>query len=452
MYCFDPRQYSTTDQVFLRKGFGGEKTGRHRASFVLDSVLDLKRRLRKIDSDLLIAIGQPEQVLPKLLGPGQSLVVATEEVAYEEQAVERAVARAVRGAGGQLELLPAPALYSLDDVKAQFGPGLESMPDVFTPFKNALERNCPLPPPLPAPLAGQLPLPADTSQLDLGFAPSLQQLPWATAPPEPAGEGGGPSAFSWRGGETTALARVEEYLFETDAVATYFDTRNGMLGRDYSTKFAPWLSCGALSPRYIQARIAEYERTRTENKSTYWVRFELTWRDYFRFMAIKHGSKIFQPYGLLPPAKAPQWREDEAALARWKQGRTGLPLVDANMRELAATGWMSNRGRQNVASYLVHDLGIDWRQGAEFFETHLLDFDCASNWGNWMAAAGLTGGRINRFNITKQSRDYDAQGDYLRAWLPELAQVPTELIHTPWQMSHAVQQQTVRPNPNPLLA
>ena len=95
------------------------------------------------------------------------------------------------------------------------------MPDVFTPFKNAVERNCPLPPPLPAPLAGQLPLPADTSQLDLGFAPSLEQLPWATAPPEPAGEGGGPSAFSWRGGETTALARVEEYLFETDAVATY---------------------------------------------------------------------------------------------------------------------------------------------------------------------------------------------------------------------------------------
>lgn len=105
-----------------------------------------------------------------------------------------------------------------------------------------------------------------------------------------------------------------------------------------------------------------------------------------------------------------------------------MPLVDANMRELAATGWMSNRGRQNVASYLILDLGIDWRRGADHFESLLLDYDTASNWGNWVAAAGLTGGRLNKFNITKQSRDYDANGDYLRAWLPELAQVPTEYV------------------------
>ena len=105
-----------------------------------------------------------------------------------------------------------------------------------------------------------------------------------------------------------------------------------------------------------------------------------------------------------------------------------MPLVDANMRELAATGWMSNRGRQNVASYLILDLGIDWRRGAEHFETLLLDYDTASNWGNWVAAAGLTGGRLNKFNITKQSRDYDANGDYLRAWIPELADVPTEYV------------------------
>lgn len=106
-----------------------------------------------------------------------------------------------------------------------------------------------------------------------------------------------------------------------------------------------------------------------------------------------------------------------------------MPLVDANMRELAATGWMSNRGRQNVASYLILDLGIDWRRGADHFESLLLDYDTASNWGNWVAAAGLTGGRVNKFNITKQSHDYDANGDYLRAWLPELARVPTECVH-----------------------
>jgi deoxyribodipyrimidine photo-lyase len=125
----------------------------------------------------------------------------------------------------------------------------------------------------------------------------------------------------------------------------------------------------------------------------------------------------------------------------WKEGRTGLPLVDANMRELAATGFMSNRGRQNVASYLILDLGIDWRRGASWFEYLLLDHDVTSNFGNWVSAAGLTGGRINKFNITKQSKDYDADGRYVKHWLPELEKVPPAYLHEPWTMPKGVQQE-----------
>jgi deoxyribodipyrimidine photo-lyase len=99
---------------------------------------------------------------------------------------------------------------------------------------------------------------------------------------------------------------------------------------------------------------------------------------------------------------------------------------------LPFAGWMSNRGRQNVASYLALDLGVDWRRGADLFEHLLLDYDVASNWGNWVSAAGLTGGRVNHFNITKQSKDYDPDGDYIRHWLPELAKVPASRIHQPW--------------------
>ena len=107
------------------------------------------------------------------------------------------------------------------------------------------------------------------------------------------------------------------------------------------------------------------------------------------------------------------------------------------MRELRATGFMSNRGRQNVASYLVHDLGLDWRFGAEHFEELLVDYTPESNWGNWHAAAGLSGGRVNRFNILKQSRDYDADGTYVKLWCPELAKVPAPSCHTPWLLSAA---------------
>lgn len=109
------------------------------------------------------------------------------------------------------------------------------------------------------------------------------------------------------------------------------------------------------------------------------------------------------------------------------------------MRELLATGWMSNRGRQNVASYLTLDLGLDWRVGADHFESLLLDHDPCSNYGNWNAAAGLTGGRVNKFNIVKQSKDYDVDGDYIRHWLPELKDVPAPLVFEPWKMSVADQ-------------
>ena len=121
-------------------------------------------------------------------------------------------------------------------------------------------------------------------------------------------------------------------------------------------------------------------------------------------------------------------------------GRTGHPLVDANMRELALTGWMSNRGRQNVASFLTQNLGLDWRLGAEHFEATLVDCDVHCNWGNWLYIAGITGGRINVFNIAKQSADYDAQGAYVRHWLPELARVPLKFVHAPWKMPGSASQ------------
>jgi len=130
-----------------------------------------------------------------------------------------------------------------------------------------------------------------------------------------------------------------------------------------------------------------------------------------------------------------KWGHYEKSIEAWKEGRTGYPLVDANMRELAATGFMSNRGRQNVASFFAIDMNQDWRYGADYFESTLMDYDVHSNWGNWCAAAGMTGGRLNRFNIFKQSKDYDALGEYVRLWPPELKNVPTEFVHSPWRMT-----------------
>jgi deoxyribodipyrimidine photo-lyase len=311
-------------------------------------------------------------------------------------------------------------------------------------------------PELPTPAKGDLPLPPASALPPgtLGAAlPSWADLPWPAAFPTPAEPPTPPhprAAIAFAGGETAALARLKHYLWDTDAIATYFETRNGMLGPDYSTKFSPWLAHGCLSPRRVHAEVRRYERARTEGgagtKSTYWVLFELTWRDFFVFWARKHGDRIFFLGGPADGRRAggggerTPWRDDRALFARWAEGRTGHPLVDANMRELRQTGFMSNRGRQNVASLLAVDYGVDWRLGAAVFEYFLVDHTPTANWGNWVCAAGMNGGRVNRFNVPKQSKDYDPQGAYARAWVPELGRVPAAGVHEPHLMARAAQE------------
>ncbi len=148
--------------------------------------------------------------------------------------------------------------------------------------------------------------------------------------------------------------------------------------------------------------------------------FELRWRDYFRFVALKYDDALFRPSGI-QGIEIP-WEHDWDRFERWQKGETGFPLVDANMRELAATGFMSNRGRQNVASFLTKNLGIDWRMGAEWFESRLVDYDVCSNYGNWNYTAGVGNDArgFRYFNIPKQSKDYDAKGHYVKHWLPQL--------------------------------
>ena len=160
--------------------------------------------------------------------------------------------------------------------------------------------------------------------------------------------------------------------------------------------------------------------------------FELMWRDFFRFMGKKHGNKIFQKGGTKEEVDS-NLRNNKDLLQLWIDGRTGVPFIDANMRELAATGFMSNRGRQNVASFLVKDLKVNWQMGAEYFESMLIDYDPCSNWGNWNYIAGVgSDPRENRyFNILSQAKRFDPDGEYVKQWLPELTELPVEKIHRP---------------------
>jgi deoxyribodipyrimidine photo-lyase len=224
--------------------------------------------------------------------------------------------------------------------------------------------------------------------------------------------------FRFHGGFKNGQSRIAEFLWKTDSVQDYFESRNGMLEKNDSTKFSPWLAVGAVSPREIINELRRYEKDRIKNKSTYWVLFELLWRDFFKFEARRVGKSLFLLNG--PNGKKPQICEAEEVKVRfamWENGKTDSEFINANMREILETGWMSNRGRQNVASYLAKNLEVPWTMGADFFERHLVDYDPAVNWGNWNYFSGVgRDPRDRRFNTTTQENTYDPDGAYREKW------------------------------------
>jgi deoxyribodipyrimidine photo-lyase len=216
-------------------------------------------------------------------------------------------------------------------------------------------------------------------------------------------------------GEQAAQAHVKHY-FNSPAPWSYKLTRNGLMGPDFSSRWSLWLATGALSARWVYAQLKSAEAVKGANDSTYWLWFELLWRDYFRLLHLQHGRQLYLHNGL---SSLPYPTHNASAFEAWTQGRTPHPFVNAGMRELAATGWLSNRMRQVVASYLVHDLYCDWRAGAAWFESQLLDYDPYSNQGNWLyiAGRGTDPRQGRRFNPDLQARQYDPQGTYQQHWL-----------------------------------
>ncbi|MEL6114888.1 MULTISPECIES: DASH family cryptochrome [Photobacterium] len=218
------------------------------------------------------------------------------------------------------------------------------------------------------------------------------------------------------GGETAAFEHIQRY-FSGDLPARYKETRNALDGWDNSTKFSPWLALGCLSPVTVLRYLDDYQNKVIRNDSTEWIRFELLWREYFQWYAHAYRQKLFYYHGI--KKQGPINRHDEARFQQWCNGKTGYPIVDACMRQLNQTGYMSNRGRQLVASCFVHELALDWRYGAAYFEQQLIDYDVASNWGNWQYLAGVgadpRGWRY--FDLEKQTKMYDPDGDFIHRWL-----------------------------------
>ncbi|MCP8898454.1 DASH family cryptochrome [Gilvimarinus xylanilyticus] len=283
---------------------------------------------------------------------------------------------------------------------------LAGLPTSFTPFRKRIETIDPVIskagwPNLPAP--AQVPLPA-----------------WPHALVAASND-------YYRGGEVSAQQHLAR-CFTGTAPRHYKETRNELMGQSFSTELSGYLAHGALSPRQVVTALREYEARYGANESTYWIYFELLWREYFYWSARARGKKLFTFDG--GTGKGPQTSFYPSRFKQWCQGTTPFPLVNALMGELNATGWMSNRGRQIAASCLVNELQLDWRYGAAYFEQCLIDYDVASNWGNWQYIAGVgadpRGGR--HFNLDKQGELYDPEGTYVARWSGEAQCQPLDQV------------------------
>ena len=413
VYVFDERVFKGKTNLT-----GLPKTDKFRAKFIIESIEDLKASLQQLGSDLVIRTGKTEDEIFELANKHKSSwVFCNRERTQEEVAVQDALEKRLWSIGQEIRFSRGKMLYYTADLPFP----ITQVPDIFTQFRKEVERFVTVRKPIPVPIT----LPALENDVEIGSLPSLHDLGHKEFTSDSR------AVLDFKGGETAALARLKYYFDHQHLPKQYKETRNQMIGGDFSTKFSPWLAQGCLSPKTVYWTLKEFEAKNGNNDSTYWIFFELLWRDFFRFMAKKHGNHIFQKGGLRQVET--DGANDRHLFNVWKDGRTGVPFIDANMTELALTGYISNRGRQNVASFLVNDLNVNWQMGAEYFESILIDYDTASNWGNWNYIAGVGNDpREDRyFNILSQAKRYDPNGDYVKLWLPELNNLPSTKIHRP---------------------
>ena len=376
---------------------GFKKMEAFRARFLLESIADLQRELESYHIPLIVKIDDGTS-LTQICNQYQITdIYLQKEWTKEEISQEKVIPESIAVHKSYNQFLFHP-----DDLPI----AIEELPEIFTVFRKICEKKVKIRPCVlePKKLAGE-------NAKIVSYAPlTLEELGYESFDIHPN------TAFPFQGGSQAADERLNHYFWTTKKLSYYKKTRNGLVGTDYSSKFSPWLANGSISAKSIYWTVKDYEHDVAKNQSTYWLIFELIWRDYFKYVSLRYGNSIFTVGGI--KNRAYDWGQNPHVFQQWVNGTTLEPFVNANMLELKRTGFMSNRGRQNVASYLAKTLQMDWRWGAAYFEAMLIDYDVHSNYGNWMYNAGVGNDPRDRvFNVRLQADRYDGNGKYQSMWL-----------------------------------
>lgn len=379
------------------------------------SLQSLDTSLRKLGSRLTLRRGPAERVLTELAAEYGAEAIFWNRV-YDEGSRNRdaRLKKSLNERGLRAESFKANLLFEPWEIKNQSGTPFK----VFTPFWRACRTHASPGDPLPPPTA--LPAPKTWPTSD-----ALDD--WRLLPTKPDWAGGLRAA--WKPGETGAKDRLSHFL--DGALEDYRHARD-LPAVEGTSRLSPHLAFGEISPRQIWRAAT----SRGESAATEKFLSEVGWRE-FAYSLLFHNGDLAQR-NFRPEFDAFPWADSDEMLEAWKRGRTGYPIVDAGMRELWTTGWMHNRVRMIVASFLSKDLLIDWRQGERWFWDTLVDADPANNatgW-QWVAGCGADAAPYFRvFNPVLQGAKFDPKGEYVRRWVPELAGLPDAVIHSPWASS-----------------
>jgi deoxyribodipyrimidine photo-lyase len=403
------------DERLLRR----DANGPPRQRFLPDSLARLGASLEARGQRLLFARGRPEQLIPALLRDAQ-IERITWNRDYGPFAARRdsAVRSAASALGVAVEEHKDRVVFESGEIRTRTGDPFR----IYTPFRNAWwERWHADPPCLPGPLRLPPPIPglhseASPGASEFGVAGDETALPTA--------------------GESAAARRLAAFV--GGPLAHYARDRDRP-DLDGTSRLSPYLRFGAISIRScVRAALdAMQAEPRIRDGARKWID-ELIWRDFYHAILAEHPHVLTRSFK--PEYDALVWDDDEAGFRAWCEGRTGFPFVDAGMRQLATTGWMHNRARMVVASFLTKDLGIDWRRGERFFRQRLVDGDPASNNGGWQWAASTGTDAQPYFRIfhpVTQGERFDPEGRYVRRFVPELRDVEPRFVHRPWDAPSA---------------
>jgi deoxyribodipyrimidine photo-lyase len=380
-----------------------------RRAFLRAGLAALDADLRDCGAALVVRVGRPAQAVPALAREvGARAVACTREVSPFGRRRDEDVRDALAASGIAFHEYDGDLLARLDDIPGPGGGGYQ----VFTPFHRQWAA-LPLPAQIPAPSVLAGPRVSSDGLGALGAASS----PMAAGP---------------------AAARTTLVAFIRDGHADRYAEARDLPAAAATSRLSAYLRFGMCTSAQI-GRALGLPGQLGSGRAAFWR--QIGWREFYHHHLARNPHVARQ--ACRAPLRAVAWSDDPAVFGVWRAGRTGYPMVDAGMRQLAAEGWVHNRARMVAASFLVKDLHVDWRRGETVFMQELIDGDPASNNGGWQWTAGTgtdAAPYYRIFNPVLQSKRFDPDGAYLRRWIPELSAVPDRFVHEPWRMDDAQQQ------------